>query len=76
MIAGYHAIEFLLWGQDLNTTNQAATDGTDRDEAVNTGVMGGQRPLSDFTTDANADRRHQYLEVAAAKLVADLEPGS
>lgn len=73
VIAGYHAIEFLLWGQDLNTTNQAATDGTDRDEAVNTGVMGGQRPLSDFTTDANADRRHQYLEVAAAKLVADLE---
>ena len=73
VIAGYHAIEFLLWGQDLNTTDQSVTDGTDRNEAVNTGAMGGQRPLTDFTTDAKAQRRLQYLEVAAAKLVADLE---
>lgn len=72
VIAGYHAIEFLLWGQDLNTTNQTATTGADRNNAVNTGAMGGQRPLTDFTTDSKADRRHQYLEVAAAKLVADL----
>lgn len=76
VISGYHAIEFLLWGQDLNTTDQSATDGTDRDEAVNTGTGGGQRPLSDFvSTTANdaADRRHEFLEVAAAKLVADLQ---
>lgn len=78
VIAGYHAIEFLLWGQDLNTTNQTATNGADRNNAVNTGSMGGQRPLSDFTTDvtnanSKAARRHQYLAVAAAKLVADLE---
>ncbi|MFY0640709.1 MAG: hypothetical protein JXR16_06655 [Bermanella sp.] len=78
VIAGYHAIEFLLWGQDLNTTDQTATNGADRDEAVNLGVSGGQRPLTDFTTDvANADspaaRRHAYLEVAVDKLIADLE---
>lgn len=76
VIAGYHAIEFLLWGQDLNTTNQAATDGTDRDQAVNTGNMGGQRPVSDFVSAEpgdKADRRNQYLEVAVDKLIADLE---
>jgi len=48
VIAGYHAIEFILWGQDLNTTDQSTTNGTDRDKAINTGVMGGQRPLTDF----------------------------
>lgn len=76
VIAGYHAIEFLLWGQDLNTTNQAVTDGTDRDKAVNTGNMGGQRPVSDFVSTQAGDkaaRRHQYLEVAVDKLIADLE---
>jgi len=66
VIAGYHAIEFLLWGQDLNAGGSADTL-TTRD------ASGGQRPLTDFTTTANADRRHQYLEVAAALLVKDLE---
>jgi putative iron-regulated protein len=73
VIAGYHAIEFLLWGQDLNTTNQLTTDGTDRDEAVNSTATGGQRPLTDFITDDDAARRHAYLEVAVDKLIADLE---
>ncbi len=74
VITGYHAIEFLLWGQDLNTS-AGVTDGTDRDEAVKTGEFdhGGQRPLTDFTSDDDADRRHTYLEVVAAKLVSDLE---
>ncbi len=73
VISGYHAIEFLLWGQDLNTTDQSTTDGTDRDEAVNATAAGGQRPLTDFTTDTNATRRHMYLEVVVDKLIADLE---
>lgn len=73
VITGYHAIEFLLWGQDLNTSNQSTTDGTDRDEAINSTATGGQRPLEDFTTNANADRRHSYLEVVVDKLIADLE---
>lgn len=88
VISGYHAIEFLLWGQDLKSQPQnvarvaveepfdPTTDGTDRDEAVNTTKSGGQRPLSDFvSTEAGdaADRRHTYLEVAVDKLIDDLE---
>ncbi|MCP5335481.1 MAG: peptidase, imelysin family protein [Oceanospirillaceae bacterium] len=52
VIAGYHAIEFLLWGQDLND-NAAVTYGDDRDDAVKSFgasnlATGGQRPVSDF----------------------------
>lgn len=78
VLSGYHAIEFLLWGQDLNATGNG-TDGTDRTEADKVGVFtpgGGQRPLSDFESSAandTADRRHQYLAVAATKLIADLQ---
>lgn len=103
VIAGYHAIEFLLWGQDLNNS-KAVTDGTNRETAVKASgsgdklASGGQRPISDFvqiqsnvvseklskkaavaeTADAPkssplANRRHQYLEVAVDKLIADLE---
>lgn len=52
---GYHALEFLLWGQDLNA------DGP------------GARPLSDFTTARNADRRKAYLKSSAALLKSHLE---
>ena len=77
VVAGYHAIEFLLWGQDLNN-NRMVTVGSDRETAVKTFdapnlARGGQRPLSDFTSDRNANRRIQYLQVAIAKLIADLE---
>jgi len=83
VLAGYHAIEFLLWGQDLNDSG-LPTIGTDREDAVKTEAVktatapvnpfaqGGQRPLADFTTNANADRRHLYLEVVVAKLITDL----
>ncbi len=58
---GYHAIEFLLWGQDLNGTGPGA----------------GARPYTDFDTanctNGNCDRRGAYLKVAADLLVADLE---
>lgn len=51
VIAGYHAIEFLLWGQDLNNDAEV-TNGTDRGDAVKTYgatiAAGGQRPVSDF----------------------------
>lgn len=74
VITGYHAIEFLLWGQDLNASG-GVTDGSDRETAIKTGdfAHGGQRDLTDFTTDDDADRRHAYLEVVVAKLVDDLE---
>lgn len=87
VIAGYHAIEFLLWGQDLNNS-AAVTKGDDRDNAVKTFgannlAAGGQRPIEDFipgiasgeTYDSTelSHRRHQFLEVAVDKLIADLE---
>lgn len=76
VIAGYHAIEFMLWGQDLNN-NEQVTLGDDRELAVKTQaasnrIIGGTRPLTDFTTAENADRRLQFLQVAAQKLVDDL----
>jgi putative iron-regulated protein len=54
---GYHAIEFLLWGQDLHGTEAGA----------------GERPFTDYSTDANAARRGQYLDAATDLLVSDLE---
>lgn len=54
---GYHAIEFLLWGQDLNGTGPGA----------------GNRPATDYSTAAHADRRAAYLSAVTDLLVADLE---
>lgn len=54
---GYHAIEFLLWGQDLHGTEAGA----------------GERPFTDYSTDANAKRRAQYLDASTDLLVTDLE---
>lgn len=58
---GYHAIEFLLWGQDLNGTGPGA----------------GERPHTDFDsancTGGKCERRIQYLQAAGDLLVADLE---
>lgn len=60
--SGYHAIEFLLWGQDLNGTNAGA----------------GARAYTDFVvgaecTNGNCERRGAYLKAAAELLVQDLE---
>ena len=58
---GYHAIEFLLWGQDLNGTGPGA----------------GERPATDFSLDnctgGNCDRRIAYLQAASELLLSDLE---
>ena len=59
---GYHAIEFLLWGQDLNGTDAGA----------------GERPYTDFIqgadcTGGNCDRRADYLRAATDLLIADLQ---
>lgn len=58
---GYHAIEFLLWGQDLNGTGPGA----------------GSRPATDFDTanctGGNCDRRIQYLNASIDLMIADLE---
>jgi putative iron-regulated protein len=58
---GYHAVEFLLWGQDLNGTGPGA----------------GNRPATDFDiancTGGNCERRRAYLTVATQILVQDLQ---
>ena len=59
---GYHAIEFLLWGQDLNGTRAGS----------------GERPWTDYATGSectpgNCERRRDYLETASEMLVDELE---
>ena len=59
---GYHAVEFLLWGQDLHGTDAGA----------------GERPYTDYATGedctgGHCDRRGQYLDAATDLLVSDLE---
>ncbi|MBI08398.1 MAG: peptidase [Rhodospirillaceae bacterium] len=57
---GYHSIEFLLWGQDLNGTGPGA----------------GDRPASDFDpnncSNGNCERRAAYLKAATDLLIDDL----
>lgn len=64
---GYHAIEFLLWGQDQDYSSFVA------DTVTNGAQVAGQRALTDFTSDAGADRRKAYLVAAAELLVDDLQ---
>jgi putative iron-regulated protein len=58
---GYHAIEFLLWGQDLHGTEAGA----------------GERPYTDYDkancTGGNCDRRAAYLKAASTLLISDLK---
>ncbi|PIE74189.1 MAG: imelysin [Deltaproteobacteria bacterium] len=63
---GYHAIEFLLWGQDQDYGNFL------KDNVTKGAMVAGQRPLTDFTTDKLAERRKAFLNAAADKLVADV----
>ncbi|WP_029008028.1 imelysin family protein [Azospirillum halopraeferens] len=57
---GYHAIEFLLWGQDLNGTGPGA----------------GDRKATDYAregcTNGHCDRRAAYLQAATDLLIDDL----
>lgn len=52
---GWHAIEFLLWGQDLSAEGP------------------GDRPVEDYTTNPNADRRAAYLATASDLLLTHLQ---
>ena len=58
---GYHAIEFLLWGQDLNGNESGS----------------GNRPYTDFDLEActndNCDRRREYLLATSQLLIQDLQ---
>ncbi|MGO4852766.1 imelysin family protein [Phaeovulum sp. W22_SRMD_FR3] len=60
--SGYHAVEFLLWGQDLNGTGPGA----------------GARAYTDYVTgdactNGNCDRRAAYLKSVTDLLVTDLD---
>ncbi len=59
---GYHAIEFLLWGQDLNGHGPGAGNRSWTDYAT-----------GDTCTNGNCDRRGAYLAAAVDLLVSDLE---
>src|SRR4029079_5299293 len=56
---GWHAIEFLLWGQDLNGTGPGA----------------GNRPATDYDlkacTHGNCDHRADYLRASTSLLMED-----
>lgn len=64
---GYHAIEFLLWGQDQDYSNFV------KDSITKGALVAGQRPLSDFTSHKDAKRRLDYLKASSKKLVDDLQ---
>ncbi len=64
---GYHAVEFLLWGQDQDYSNFV------KDSVTNGALVAGMRPLTDYTTDKFKDRRKAFLNASTAKIVADLE---
>ncbi|MDB4947022.1 MAG: Iron-regulated protein precursor [Labilithrix sp.] len=58
--AGWHVIEFLLWGQDLKADGTPNTDGT------------GTRPFTDYVdngTAQNQARRRAYLKAATDLMV-------
>lgn len=55
--AGYHAIEFLLWGQDLSATGPGERPATD---------------YVDAGTAENQERRRTYLKLVTQLLVDDL----
>ncbi len=65
---GWHAIEFLLWGQD---DQRPAPFTNAADLSKNT--TSGWRPYTDFTTRKNAERRKTYLKVVTELLVEDLK---
>jgi putative iron-regulated protein len=59
---GYHAIEFLLWGQDLHGFEPG----------------NGERPFTDYSTgpdctNGNCERRGEYLDAVTDLLVSDLQ---
>ena len=58
---GYHAIEFLLWGEDTHGTGPGA----------------GDRSVTDYSltacTHGNCDRRREYLKSASDLLVSDIQ---
>ena len=74
---GYHAVEFLLWGQDQDYVTSQDYPGADEANSIDGHTGGsdkaGQRPFTDYTTADNADRRKAYLNASADLIVEDLK---
>lgn len=83
---GWHAIEFLLWGQDLNydegehIPGNPEADGDLFDDFSTSGnrsftdfIEGDQAAIDKGEAQLNADRRKQYLKVVTDLLVKDLK---
>jgi len=64
---GYHAVEFLLWGQDQDYNSFLD------DTVTNGATTAGQRPLTDYTSGTNVQRRKDYLVAASELIVDDLQ---
>ncbi|MDD3061105.1 MAG: imelysin family protein, partial [Sulfurimonas sp.] len=70
--SGYHAVEFLLWGQDQDYNDPIA------DTITNGANKAGERPVSDYLTGNDASgndnhaRRIAYINATADLIVADL----
>jgi putative iron-regulated protein len=59
IVTGYHALEFMLWGQDVSATGPGNRPFSDF--VAGTGAL-----------DPDADRRRQYLKLVVELLVEDL----
>ncbi|MCB0344415.1 MAG: hypothetical protein KDD66_04835 [Bdellovibrionales bacterium] len=70
VFSGYHAIEFLLWGQDLNADGTSGLAGRDNTP--------GHRSYTDYLpedagcTNGHCTRRGEYLLAAVQALIEDL----
>lgn len=65
--SGYHAIEFLLWGQDQDYSNFAA------DKVTPGALQAGDRSWKDYIEPKLGKRRIAYLRAASSKLLHDLD---
>ncbi len=68
---GYHAIEFLLWGQDLNGVGAGAGKRPVTDYSLEKGKCTNGATVAEDTKTCT--RRGEYLKAAAKLLVTDLE---
>ena len=61
-VTGYHAIEFMLWGQDFFEPS----------DVNSAGETAGTRVFTDFTETKNFEKRKTYLALLATLLLEDL----
>ena len=72
VVTGYHAIEFLLWGQDQDYSGGTIAAAAPHAAGA---LTAGQRPLTDYSADDGDkdDRRKAFLNATADLLVENLQ---